>query len=62
MKAIVLYQAGGPENFVIVERPVPTPAKGWVLVKVRAFGLNRSELMTQKGAIPQHYVSRDTGH
>ncbi len=49
MKAVVLYQPGGPGNFVIEERPVPTPVDGQVLVKVKAFGLNRSELMTRKG-------------
>jgi NADPH:quinone reductase-like Zn-dependent oxidoreductase len=52
MKAAVLYQPGGPENFVVAERPVPVPADDWVRVKVMAFGLNRSELMTRKGYSP----------
>jgi NADPH2:quinone reductase len=52
MKAIVLHQPGGPENFVIEERPIPTPGTGQVLIKVKAFGLNRSELMTRKGLSP----------
>jgi NADPH:quinone reductase len=49
MKAAVIYEPGGPQNFVIEERPLPTIQNGGVLIKVRAFGLNRSELMTRKG-------------
>ena len=52
MKAAVLYHPGGPENFVLEERPVPMPSNGLALVKVMAFGLNRSELMTRKGLSP----------
>jgi len=52
MKAAVLKQAGGPENFEIQDRVIPTPPEGWVLIKVKAFGLNRSELMTRKGLSP----------
>ncbi|GAB2600317.1 zinc-binding alcohol dehydrogenase family protein [Spirosoma areae] len=52
MKVAVLYQAGGPESFVLEERSLPTPTSEWVLIKVKAFGLNRSELMTRKGYSP----------
>ncbi|MDB5126191.1 zinc-binding alcohol dehydrogenase family protein [Mucilaginibacter sp.] len=52
MKAAVLKQAGGPENIVVEDRAIPAPSEGWVLVKVKAFGLNRSELMTRKGLSP----------
>ncbi|TSD67916.1 zinc-binding dehydrogenase [Inquilinus sp. KBS0705] len=52
MKAAVISAPGGPENILIEERAVPNPAEGWVLVKVKAFGLNRSELMTRKGLSP----------
>ena len=31
------------------ELPVPTPRNGWVLIQVKAFGLNRSELHTRLG-------------
>ena len=61
MKAVVLYQLGGPENFVIEERQVPTPAEGQVLIKVKAFGLNRSELMTRKGLSPNVRFPRILG-
>ncbi|MCQ6957597.1 zinc-binding alcohol dehydrogenase family protein [Mucilaginibacter aquariorum] len=52
MKAAVLKQAGGPENIVVEDRAIPAPSEGWVLIKVKAFGLNRSELMTRKGLSP----------
>lgn len=52
MKAAVLYSPGGSENFKIETRPIPEPANSQVLVKVKAFGLNRSEIMTRKGYSP----------
>ena len=52
---------GGPENFKIETRPVPEPANGQVLVKIKAFGLNRSELMTRKGYSPNVTFPRILG-
>jgi NADPH:quinone reductase-like Zn-dependent oxidoreductase len=52
MRAIVLRSAGEPENLLIEERPVPKPRPGEVLIRVRAFGLNRSELFTRQGHSP----------
>jgi NADPH:quinone reductase len=49
MRAIVLDAPGPPEALVIRERPVPVPPPGWVLIRVKAFGLNRSELHTRLG-------------
>ena len=61
MKAAVIYNEGGPENFVIEERPIPVPSEGRILVKVKAFGLNRSELMTRKGYSPNVRFPRVLG-
>lgn len=47
MKAAVIHEAGGPEVFKIEKRAIPTPKKGQVLINVKAFGLNRSELFTR---------------
>lgn len=52
MKAVVIHKAGGPEALVIEERPVPQAKRGWVLIQVKAFGLNRSELFTRQGLSP----------
>jgi NADPH:quinone reductase len=49
MRAIVLDAPGRPNTLAIRELPVPTPQNGWVLIKVKAFGLNRSELHTRLG-------------
>ena len=52
MKAVVIRQAGGPEVLKIETLPVPTPKVGEVLIRVKAFGLNRSELFTRQGHSP----------
>jgi NADPH:quinone reductase-like Zn-dependent oxidoreductase len=49
MRAVVLDAPGPAESLTIRELPVPTPAPGWVLIRVTAFGLNRSELHTRLG-------------
>nr|WP_295922262.1 zinc-binding alcohol dehydrogenase family protein [uncultured Dyadobacter sp.] len=61
MKAAVLYQPGPATNFALEERPVPIPRAGEVLVRVKAFGLNRSELMTRKGLSPDVRFPRVLG-
>ena len=52
MKATVIRQAGGPEVLRIEDWRRPVPEPGWVLIRVRAFGLNRSELFTRQGHSP----------
>jgi len=52
MKAAITTRAGGPDVIQIIEVPVPDVRKGWVLIKVKAFGLNRSELFTRRGDSP----------
>lgn len=52
MKAAVIYEAGGPEVLKLEDRPVPSPQKSQVLIRVKAFGLNRSELFTRQGHSP----------
>ena len=52
MKAAVIHEAGGPEVLKIESRPIPAPQKGEVLIRVKAFGLNRSELFTRQGHSP----------
>ena len=49
MRAVVLDCPGPAEALVIRDRPIPVPLPGQVLIRVRAFGLNRSELHTRLG-------------
>lgn len=52
MRAYVINEPGGPEQLVPSELPVPQPAAGRILIRVRAFGLNRSEWFTRRGESP----------
>src|SRR6267378_8192618 len=61
MKAAVIYKAGGPEVLEIESRPIPTPKNGEVLIRIKAFGLNRSELFTRQGHSPNVEFPRVLG-
>jgi NADPH2:quinone reductase len=49
MKAAVVENPGPPEVLQVKEWPKPLAKDGWVLIKVKAFGLNRSEMFTRQG-------------
>jgi len=61
MQAAVVETAGGPEVLELRERPIPTAQPGWVLIKVKAFGINRSELFTRQGHSPSVRFPRILG-
>ena len=50
MRAVEIKQPGGPEVLVPTRRPVPQPAKGEVLIKVAAAGVNRPDILQRQGA------------
>ena len=52
MRAMVVRRYGPPEVFESQEVPDPQPKPGEVLIRVKAFGLNRSELFTRQGHSP----------
>jgi NADPH2:quinone reductase len=52
MTAIDPAQAGGPEVLRPVERPVPEPGPGEVLIRVEAAGVNRPDVMQRLGLYP----------
>lgn len=52
MRAIVVRKAGGPEVLSLEQRPVPAVRPGWSLVRIRARGLNHSEVFTRQGLSP----------
>ncbi len=61
MRAVVIEQPGGPEVLQLTERPTPKPEPGWVLLRVKAFGINRSELFTRQGHSPSVRFPRILG-
>jgi putative PIG3 family NAD(P)H quinone oxidoreductase len=52
MPAIDPASPGGPEVLQPVDRPVPVPAKGEVLIRVEAAGVNRPDVMQRIGIYP----------
>jgi NADPH:quinone reductase len=49
MQAMVIKQYGGPEQLVLTDIPKPFPEQDEVLIKIRAFGINRAELYMREG-------------
>lgn len=52
MTAIEIAEPGGPEVLRPVERPVPAPGEGEILVRVRAAGVNRPDANQREGRYP----------
>ena len=52
MLAVVITQPGEPDVLRIEERPNPLPGPGEMLVRVRAFGVNRADLLQRRGRYP----------
>jgi NADPH2:quinone reductase len=52
MRAVVADGKGGPEVLKIVQRPVPRPGDGEILVKVEAAGINRPDVAQREGRYP----------
>lgn len=61
MKAVVLERVCTPQELQITEVPIPIVKPGWVLVKIRAFGINRSEMFTRQGHSPSVQFPRIMG-
>ncbi len=52
MRCIEISTPGGPEVLRIAERPLPQSARGEVLIKVAAAGVNRADTAQRKGGYP----------
>ena len=51
-RAVIASGPGGPDVLRIVERPRPVPGEGEVLVRVRAAGMNRMDVLQREGNYP----------
>jgi NADPH:quinone reductase len=61
MRAYVIKEPGGPERLELREIPRPSLRDGWALIRIRAFGLNRSEWFTRRGESPSVKFPRVLG-
>lgn len=52
MKAVKISQPGQPDVLVVKECPQPTPGDSEVLIRVRAAGVNRADVLQRKGHYP----------
>jgi len=52
MMAVVAPQPDGAEELALIERPVPRPGAGEVLIRVAAAGVNRPDILQRRGLYP----------
>ena len=58
MKAVILEEPTPAERVRLTEVPIPQARPGWVLVKVKAFGLNHSEQILRLNEIQSDYINK----
>ncbi|MBQ7978585.1 MAG: zinc-binding dehydrogenase [Candidatus Methanomethylophilaceae archaeon] len=58
MKAVKIDRITPADEVSLTEVPIPSVRPGWVLVKVKAFGMNHSEKILRLGEIEADYISR----
>ena len=56
MKAVLLNKVTEAKDIALSEVPIPSVRPGWVLVKVKAFGLNHSEKLLRLNEIRADYI------
>jgi NADPH:quinone reductase len=61
MKAVVLEKPCTASELAVQEVPTHKVKPGWVLVKIKAFGINRSEIFTRQGDSPSVKLPRIIG-
>jgi putative PIG3 family NAD(P)H quinone oxidoreductase len=52
MRAVVVSEPGGVDTLELVDRPDPDPGPGEVLIRIRAAGVNRGDLLQRMGFYP----------
>jgi len=59
MTVIEMDGRGGPEVMRLAQRPIPKPASGEVLIRTRAIGVNRVDILQRTGQYTPPYGSKD---
>src|SRR5437870_9474567 len=52
MRSVVTTRSGGVDALKVEERPDPQPAKGQVVIRVKAAGLNFADILARQGLYP----------
>ena len=52
MRAVAIREPGGPDVLEVVERPLPEPGEGEVLIRCAAAGVNRPDCLQRQGRYP----------
>lgn len=58
MKALLIDKPVKAEEIILTECEIPKVKSGWVLVKVKAFGLNHSEKILRREEILESYIQK----
>ena len=58
MKAVVLTKPTKAEDIVLSDVEIPKVKPGWVLVRIKAFGLNHSEQILREFEIEKDYINK----
>lgn len=58
MKAVVLTEPCKAQDMRVTETAVPEVRPGWILVKVKAFGINHSEVLLRQFEIAHNYITK----
>ena len=58
MKAVVLTKPCKAKEMTVTKIPVPETRPGWVLIKVKAFGINHSEVLLRQFEVAQDYIRK----
>ena len=58
MKAVKIDGITKAEDVVLTDVPVPEVGSGWVLVRIRAFGMNHSEKILRLEEINEDYIAK----
>src|ERR1035437_8427229 len=53
MKAIEVATFGGPKQLILLDKPLPEPGPGQVLIEVKAAGINFADLRAREGRYPR---------
>ena len=58
MKAVVLNKTTKGEDVLLTDIAIPEVKPGWLLVKIKAFGMNHSEAILRGFEIENDYIQK----